>query len=60
MLDEFGSLVWNSCNGSYTVEEIFNLLIATHVDELDEAKLRLGKFLEFLYRERYISFRELL
>jgi hypothetical protein len=62
-LDKIGSEIWNMIDGNMTVLVICNEMKNKHPDKLqpaEETEKRVTEFLSLLYRERYISFRELL
>jgi hypothetical protein len=62
-LDEIGSTIWNSIDGNLSVQTICNEMKEKHPDKLqptEETEKRITEFLSLLYRERYISFREIL
>ena len=62
-LDEIGSIIWNSIDGSRSVQTICNEMKEKHPDKLqpaEETEKRVTEFLSLLYREKYISFREIL
>jgi hypothetical protein len=61
-LDRFGSHTWLQIDGEATVADICSRLIGQFPDELhpvEETEARVTKFLSLLYRERYITFREI-
>ena len=62
-LDEIGSAIWNSIDGNLSVQTICNEMKEKRPDHLqpaEETEKRVTDFLSLLYRERYISFREIL
>jgi Coenzyme PQQ synthesis protein D (PqqD) len=62
-LDEIGSAIWNSIDGNLSVQSICNEMKEKHPDNLqpaEETEKRVTDFLSLLYREKYISFREIL
>ena len=61
-LDEIGSATWQLMDGQKKVTEICSELIKTKPEMLqpaEETEKRVTVFLSLLYRERYISFREI-
>jgi hypothetical protein len=62
-LDKIGSAIWNIVDGSLTVQAICNEMNDKYPDILqpaEETEKRVTEFLSLLYRERYISFLEIL
>lgn len=62
-LDDIGSAIWNSIDGNLSVQTICNEMKEKHPDNLqpaEETEKRVTDFLSLLYREKYISFREIL
>jgi hypothetical protein len=62
-LDDIGSAIWNSIDGNLSVQTICNEMKEKHPDNLkptEEIEKRVTEFLSLLYREKYISFREIL
>jgi len=62
-LDEIGSAIWNSIDGNRNVQAICHEMQDKHPDDLhpaEETEKRVTDFLSLLYREKYISFREIL
>jgi hypothetical protein len=62
-LDEIGSAIWEMIDGQKKVCEISEELQSTIPDKLDppeETDKRVTDFLSLLYRERYITFREIM
>jgi hypothetical protein len=62
-LDQIGSEIWKIIDGILTVQAICSELNEKHPDKLhpaEETEKRVTDFLSLLYRERYISFREIL
>jgi hypothetical protein len=61
-LDEIGSAIWKKIDGLSNVNEICNRLQTTYPEKLhpqQETEKRITDFLSLLYRERYITFREI-
>jgi len=62
-LDEVGSEIWLQIDGSKNVLEICTRLQEIHPEKLNppgETEKRVTQFLSLLYRERYITFREII
>jgi len=62
-LDEIGSAIWLLIDGHKKVAEICLEVQKSKTDKLqppDETEKRITEFLSLLYREKYISFREIL
>lgn len=61
-LDEVGSKVWESIDGSRSVGEIAGLVRSemTLSDTWDDLVIRLNKFTSQLYENRYITFKQLI
>ena len=62
-LDEIGSAIWLLIDGQKKVMKICNELTEMKAEKLqpsEETEKRVTGFLSILYRERYISFREIL
>jgi hypothetical protein len=62
-LDEIGSAIWLMIDGHKKVTEICVELNKTRPGNLqppEETEIRVTRFLSLLYRERYISFREII
>lgn len=53
-LDEFGSSVWQHCDGKRTVGEIAELLLEQFGEEIQPVYDRVGLFINQLKRYRYI------
>lgn len=61
-LDQYGSRTWTLIDGAAAVSEICSRLHEAKAAEgapLEETESRVTKFLSLLYRERYITFREI-
>ncbi len=61
-LDQYGSRTWMLIDSAATVREICSRLQeaeTTDTAPLEETETRVTKFLSLLYRERYITFREI-
>ncbi|MCX6245477.1 MAG: PqqD family protein [Bacteroidetes bacterium] len=61
--DVIGSAIWQQIDGRLNVHEICNQLQAAYPEQLnppEETEKRVTQFLSLLYRERYISFREIM
>lgn len=56
-LDEFGSAVWDSCDGERPVAEIARRLEARFGERVAPVHDRLAEFLRTLERTRFIAFR---
>jgi hypothetical protein len=62
-LDEVGSAIWQQIDGTLNVLDICTRLQTIHPEKLDppgETEKRVTQFLSLLYRERYITFREII
>ncbi|MCX6247993.1 MAG: PqqD family protein [Bacteroidetes bacterium] len=62
-LDELGSAIWLSIDGTLRVGNLCAHLQETRPDKLqppDETVKRVTEFLSMLYQQRYITFREIL
>ncbi|MEI6898605.1 MAG: PqqD family protein [Bacteroidota bacterium] len=62
-LDKKGSIIWQSIDGMIDVKGICNKMAREHEElfkPLDETETRVTQFLSLLYRERYISFTQIL
>jgi hypothetical protein len=62
-LDEIGSAIWLLIDGQKKVTEICIELQESKAEKLqppDETEKRVTEFLSLLYREKYISFREII
>ena len=57
-LDEFGSFVWNLCDGEKQVREIGKSLQETFGDKVDPVNDRLSLFFRQMEKSRLIAFRE--
>jgi hypothetical protein len=61
-LDEIGSVIWKQIDGISNVNELCNRLQMTYPEKLhpqEETEKRVTDFLSLLYRERYITFKEI-
>ena len=56
-LDEFGSFVWNGCNGKNTVEQIGNLLKEKFEGDIEPVYDRLAVFIQSLARYKFIEYK---
>lgn len=56
-LDQFGSFVWNQCNGENTVEQIGHLLKEKFQDNIEPVYDRLAVFIQSLARYRFIEYK---
>lgn len=56
-LDQFGSFVWNQCDGKNTVEQIGNLLKDKFQDNIEPVYDRLAVFVQSLARYRFIEYK---
>jgi len=56
-LDQFGSFVWNQCNGKNTVEQIGNLLKENFQGDIEPVYDRLAVFIQSLARYRFIEYK---
>lgn len=54
-LDEFGSVVWNHCDGRKTVAQIAGFLQAQFGEKVDPVHERVAMFIQHLLRQRFIS-----
>jgi hypothetical protein len=62
-LDLIGSAIWQEIDGDLNVNEICDRLQSAYPEQLnppEETKKRVTQFLSLLYRERYITFREIM
>lgn len=57
-LDEFGSFVWNLCDGEMQVREIGKSLQGKFGDTVDPVNERLSLFFRQMEKSRLIAFRE--
>ena len=61
-LDDLGSAIWLQIDGKMNVHELCSQLQSTYPEKLnppEETEERVAKFLSLLYRERYLTFREI-
>jgi hypothetical protein len=59
-LDDIGSKVWLKIDGSSTVADICSQLVGEIANEdLAQMEIRLTKFFDILFNNKYISFKEL-
>jgi len=56
-LDQFGSFVWNQCDGKNTVAQIGNLLKERFQDNIEPVYDRLAVFIQSLARYRFIEYK---
>ena len=56
-LDQFGSFVWNQCNGKNTVEQIGILLRDEFQGDIEPVYDRLAVFIQSLARYRFIEYK---
>ena len=56
-LDEFGSFVWNQCNGSQPVSEIADKLLEQFGEKVNPVYERLGAFIKLLAYQELISYK---
>ena len=56
-LDEFGSTVWNYCDGKRTVGDIAECLINDFGEAIEPVHERLGMFIRTLKVNRFIEYR---
>ncbi|MBN2029778.1 PqqD family protein [bacterium] len=56
-LDEFGSFVWNHCDGSQSVSEIAQKLRERFGDKVDPVYERLGGYIRLLAYHKLITFK---
>ncbi len=56
-LDEFGSFVWNQCNGNNTIEQIGNLLKEKFEGDIEPVYDRLAVFIQSLARYKFIEYK---
>ena len=54
-LDNYGSLIWNSCDGNTTVGEMSDKLKETFGASFDPSYERIGKFVNQLVRDKFLS-----
>jgi len=55
-LDEFGSKVWELCDGQNTIEYIGEQLHQTFGDKVEPVYERLAAFFQYLYRLKFIHY----
>ena len=55
-LDQYGSCVWEACDGKNTVYDIGQILIARFGNNVDPVYDRLGQFILHLARNNFITF----
>lgn len=56
-LDQFGSFVWNQCNGKNTVEQIGNLLKEKFQDDIEPVYDRLAIFIQSMASNEFIKYK---
>ncbi len=54
-LDEIGTFVWEKCDGSHTVQEICEAMVAEFGDKVEPVKERAVLFLQQLYKQEFIQ-----
>ncbi|MBI4811805.1 MAG: PqqD family protein [Ignavibacteriales bacterium] len=54
-LDEFGSFVWNHCDGNTTVSEISEKMKEKFGENFDPSYERIGKFISRLTHDKFLS-----
>ena len=55
-LDDYGSFVWNECDGMNTVERIGRLLEKKFGDKVDPVYERLGLYIKTLEKNKFIAY----
>lgn len=56
-LDDYGSLVWENCDGSKTVHEIGERLKETHGEKIEPVYERLAAFMRILAAQKFIVYK---
>lgn len=54
-LDNYGSLIWNYCDGNTTVGEMSDKLKENFGENFDPAYDRIGKFVNQLVRDKFLN-----
>ena len=55
-LDEFGSKVWELCDGTKSIEQIGQILYKNYGEQVEPVYERLGTFFQYLYRLKFIRY----
>ena len=54
-LDEYGTFIWNLCDGTRTVKEVADSLKAVHGEKVEPVYQRAGFFVQSLVRNQFVS-----
>ena len=57
--DEHGSFVWRQIDGTRTTGEIAALMRREYGDEIEPVEARVGKLVQVMYREDFLTYREI-
>lgn len=55
-LDQYGSFVWNQCDGTTTVAETAKSMAERFEQPVDSLYVRIGLFLQKLVRDKFLEF----